>query len=143
MSELILVNAREVLKNAKTVAVVGCSPDPYRTSNYAANYLKERGYRMIPINPKESEILGETCYPDLNSIPEDIKIDIVNVFRNKVHTASVAEEVVSWKQKTGQDPVLWTQLDVSSSEAEQIAEKHEIPYVRNTCIMVELDRLNF
>ena len=142
MSELILVNAQETLKNAKTVAIIGCSANKYRTSNYAANYLKERGYRIIPVNPMESEILGETCYPELNSIPEDISIDIVNVFRDKQHTAGVVEEVERWKAKTGQNPVVWTQLDVSSYEAEQAAESGQIPYVRNSCIMVELDKIN-
>lgn len=141
MSALKLVDAHKTLKNASTIAIVGCSPDPYRTSNYAANYLKESGYKIIPINPKVKEILGETCYPDLNSIPKDVQLDIVNVFRNKIYTAEVANDVVTWKDRTGQNPVLWTQLDVSSKEAELIAEQNEIPYVRNTCIMVVLDHL--
>ncbi|MFV1884994.1 MAG: CoA-binding protein [Balneola sp.] len=134
-------NPQEVLKKAKTVAVIGCSPDPYRTSNYAAKYLTKRGYSVIPVNPTEKEILGEKCYPDLNSIPSDIEIDIVNVFRRSIHTAGVVEEVIQWKKETGQNPVVWTQLDVSSQQAELKAEEAEIPYIRNLCIMVELDRL--
>ena len=141
MSDLKLVNALETLKNATTVAIVGCSPNPYRTSNYAANYLKEQGYTIIPINPKEDVILDEKCYPDLNSIPGDTKIDIVNVFRDKQQTAGVVEEVERWKEKTGQNPVVWTQLDVSSPEAEMEATEGGIPYVKNTCIMVVLDHL--
>lgn len=141
MSNLIQPNPQTVLKEAKTIAVVGCSPDPYRTSNYAAKYLQKRGYRMIPVNPSESMILGEKCYPNLDAIPSDTKIDVVNVFRNKRYTEGVVEEVGAWKFKTGQSPVVWTQLDVSTNEAELKAEAAELPYIRNLCIMVELDHL--
>ena len=134
-------NPGEVLKKAKAVAIVGCSPNPYRTSNYAANYLKEKGYSIIPINPGAKEILGEKCYASLNDIPESTQIDIVNIFRNSVHTADEVEQVIEWKKRTGQNPVVWTQLDVSSKEGEELAAEAELPYVRNTCIMVELDKL--
>jgi hypothetical protein len=141
MSNLIQPNPQEVLKKTKTVAVVGCSANPYRTSNYAAKYLMKRGYTVIPVNPIEKEILGVTCYPKLDDIPQEIHVDVVNVFRNKRYTGGVVEEVEAWKDKTGQNPVVWTQLDVSSPEAELVAEKAEIPYIRNLCIMVELDRI--
>lgn len=131
----------EILKNSKTVAVIGCSANPYRTSNYAAKYLLDRGYMMIPVNPEEEMILSQKCYPNINDIPEDIQIDIVNVFRNKRYAANEVAEVVKWKEKTGQSPVIWTQLDVSSPEAELKAEEADLPYIRNVCIMVELDRL--
>lgn len=141
MSNLIRPNPREVLKTSKTVAIIGCSANPYRTSNYAAKYLMNRGYTVIPVNPVEKEILGERCFPKLADVPESVHIDIVNVFRNKRYTEGVLEEVEGWKQQTGQNPVVWTQLDVSSPEAELVAENSEIPYIRNVCIMVELDRL--
>ena len=141
MSNLIRPNPREVLKTSKTVAIIGCSANPYRTSNYAAKYLMNRGYTVIPVNPVEKEILGERCFPKLADVPESVQIDIVNVFRNKRYTEGVLEEVEGWKQQTGQNPVVWTQLDVSSPEAELVAENSEIPYIRNVCIMVELDRL--
>lgn len=131
----------EILKNSKTVAVIGCSANPYRTSNYAAKYLLDRGYMMIPVNPEEEMILGQKCYPNINDIPEDIQIDIVNVFRNKRYAANEVAEVAKWKEKTEQNPVIWTQLDVSSPEAELKAEEADLPYIRNVCIMVELDRL--
>ena len=134
-------NTGELLLNSKTVAIIGCSPNPYRTSNYAARYLKESGYNIIPVNPRADEILGEKCYSSLNEIPEQTEIDIVNIFRNSVHTADEVEQVIEWKDKTGQNPVVWTQLDVSSRPAEELAEQAELPYVRNVCIMVELDKL--
>jgi hypothetical protein len=141
MAGLQLMNPKETLKKARTVAVIGCSANPYRTSNYAANYLKEKGYRIIPVNPTEREILGEKCYASISDIPIDIPVDVMNIFRNKRYTAGVIKELSAWNKKSGQNPVFWTQLDVSSAEAEVIAEKNNIPYVRNVCIMVELDRL--
>ena len=133
-------NIKEVFSNSKTIAIIGCSANEYRTSNYIAKFLKERGYTIIPINPKEKEILGEKCYSTLNEIPETTNIDIVNIFRAKEHTAGVVEEVQEWKTTTGQNPVIWTQLDVSSDEAEALAEKDELPYIKNKCIMVEWER---
>lgn len=131
---------RELLENAKTIAMIGCSPDKYRTSNYAAHFLQERGYRLIPINPKAEEIYGEECYDRLQDVPAEVQIDIVNVFRNSDHSVEAVQDAAEWKSATGQDPVVWTQLDVSSPEAEKIAEDHELSYVRNKCIMVEWDR---
>ena len=75
-------------------------------------------------------------------IPEDITIDIVNIFRNKRYTEGVVDEVIDWKNNTEQSPVGWTRLDVSSNEAALKAEQAELPYIRNLCIMVELDLLN-
>ena len=131
----------EVLDKSKTIAIVGCSANEYRTSNYIAKFLKERDYTIIPVNPAEKEILGEKCYPSLDDIPSENKIDIVDIFRSKEHTAGVVEEVLAWNKKTGQNSVVWTQLDVSSGEAEQVAEKAQIPYIKNKCIMVERERM--
>ena len=131
----------EVLEKSKTIAIIGCSANEYRTSNYIAKFLKEKGYTIIPVNPAEKEILGEKCYPKLNDIPSEIDIDVVDVFRASEHTAGVVEEVLEWNKKTEQNPVIWTQLDVSSPDAEKIAEKNQIPYVKNKCIMVERERM--
>ena len=132
----------EVLDKSKTIAIIGCSANEYRTSNYIAKFLRERGYIIIPVNPAENEILGEKCYDALNDIPSNIIIDIVDIFRSKEHTSGVVDEILEWNKKTGQNPVVWTQLDVSSEEAESIAEKAQIPYVKNKCIMVELEKQN-
>lgn len=131
----------EVLEKSKTIAIIGCSANEYRTSNYIAKFLQERGYTIIPVNPSENEILGQKCYDELNEIPPETTIDIIDIFRANEHTAGVVEEVLEWNKKTGQNPVVWTQLDVSSDEAESIAKKHQIPYVKNKCIMVELEKL--
>ncbi|MEQ9310595.1 MAG: CoA-binding protein [Balneolaceae bacterium] len=135
-------NPQEVLGKTKRIVLIGCSPDPYRTSNYAAKFLMQRGYEVIPVNPNEEVILGEKCYPDLNSIPKNVLVDIVNIFRKSIHTEGVVDEVIEWNKKTGQKPVIWTQLDVSSPQAELKAKNADLPYIRNLCIMVELDRMN-
>ena len=133
-------NIDEVQSEAETIAMIGCSPSTYRTSNYAARFLQEKGCRVIPINPGAEQIYGEKCYDSLTDIPEDVQIDIVNIFRNAEYSAQAVEDAAAWKKQTGQNPVVWTQLEVSSPEAEKIAEENELPYVRNKCIMVEWDR---
>ncbi|MEO1023799.1 MAG: CoA-binding protein [Bacteroidota bacterium] len=129
---------KTVLQQSQTIALVGCSPDPYRTSNYIANFLMEREYRVIPVNPREKNILGQVCYPSLNDIPGDIKIDLVNVFRRSEHTADIVNEVL--EAFPVHPPYIWTQLDVSSTQAEQLVEKHQLKYIKNRCIMVEWER---
>lgn len=84
----------DVLRTAKTIAVVGCSPNPARPSNSISRYLQSRGYRVVPVNPGHREILGVPCYPDLSSIPAGVAIDVVDVFRRSELVASVAEEAL-------------------------------------------------
>ena len=129
-----------ILESSKIIAVVGCSDNPYRTSNYIAKFLEERGYTIIPVNPMHEEILGHTCYPKLRDIPEEVKVDIVNVFRNSAYTEGVLREVIEWKESRNQSPIVWTQLDVSSAAAERLASEQDITYVKNRCIMVEWER---
>jgi predicted CoA-binding protein len=131
---------KNILRQAKTIAMIGCSPNKFRTSNYAAKYLTEKGYRVIPVNPEADRIYGEPSYDSMADIPHEVEIDIVNVFRNSRYSAEAVKEVVEWKKMTKQNPVIWTQLDVSSPEAEQTAEMNELPYIKNRCIMVEWDR---
>jgi len=132
---------RTVLEDAETIAVVGCSGQTTRTSHKIARYMQNRGYRIVPVNPNYDEVLGETCYPDLTSIPADVEIDIVNIFRRPEHTADMVRTAIERVQQTGQQPVLWTQLGVSSTEAEEMAAEADLPYVRNRCIKVAYDRI--
>ena len=129
-----------VLDDADTIAVVGCSGRPSRTSHGIAAYLQRAGYRMIPVNPNYDEILGEQCYSDLPSVPADVHIDIVNIFRAADHTADMVRSAIERVEHTGERPVIWTQLGVSSDEAQQLAEATDLPYVKNKCIMVEHQR---
>ena len=134
-------NLHTVLESAHVIAVVGCSGTTSRTSYKIARYMQNRGYRIVPVNPNYDEILGETCYPDLPSIPEDITVDVVDIFRRPQHTADMVRTAIERMKQTGQRPVVWTQLGVSSSEAEKLAAEANLPYVRNRCIKVAYDRL--
>lgn len=123
-----------VLREARTVAVVGLSDDPSRPSNGVARYLQANGYRIVPVNPGRARILGETCYPDLASVP--VQVDVVDVFRRPEHCAGVAREAVRIGAK-----VLWLQLGVVSEEARRIAEAAGLTVVMDRCMKIEHARL--
>lgn len=125
------------LRSAQTIAVVGCSPRGFQTSHRIARYIQDAGIRMVPVNPNHDEILGERAYPDLASIPEDVEIDIVDVFRRPEHTAGVVRDAAERAEQTGQRPLIWTQIGVHSAEAERLAEEAGLPYVANRCLMVD------
>jgi predicted CoA-binding protein len=112
----------------KTVAVVGCSPKPERPSHYVAAYLKEQGYRIIPVNPGHKEILGETCYPNLFSIPETP--DVVDVFRRSEEVLPIIHEAIRIKAKA-----LWLQDGISHPAGEEEARKAGLLVVSNDCMM--------
>ena len=135
------MDLRTVLEDARTIAVVGCSPRESRTSHRIARYLQSVGYAVVPVNPHHDELLGVPCYPDLLSIPEDTEIDIVNVFRQPRFTEGVVQDAVDRNERTEEKPVVWTQLGVSTQEAQRLAETNDLPYVANRCIMVEHARL--
>ena len=132
-----ITDLRTPLASARTIAVVGCSPRSFQTSHRIAQYLQEAGYRIIPVNPYHDEILGETAYPDLQSIPDDVVVDIVNVFRRSEHTEGVVRDAAARAARTGRHPLIWTQFGVHSPEAEALAEAEGLPYVAERCIMVD------
>jgi len=132
---------KELLENMKSVAIIGCSANKYRTSYHIANYLKENGIRIFPINPNYEEVLGIKCLPSLDEIPENITIDVVDIFRDSEYTADMVREIIEWAQKTGQKPVIWTQLNVSSEEAKTLAKDSGFKYIENECMMVQHERV--
>ena len=129
-----IAQLRRILKENHTIAIVGLSADWYRPSYFAAKYMQEHGFRIIPVNPKYTEILGEKCYPDLKSIPE--KVDMVDVFRKSADCAPIAKEAVSIGAK-----VVWLQLGVENDEAKAIAESGGLEFVQNRCVKIEYARL--
>ena len=131
----------DALRSARTIAVVGCSPRGFQTSHRIARYIQDAGVQMVPVNPHHDEILGETAYPDLVSIPDDVEIDIVDVFRRSEFTADVVRDAASRAERTGRHPLIWTQIGVHSTEAERIAAGAGLPYVANRCLMVDHARL--
>ena len=126
------VNTTELLEKARTVVVVGCSPKPERDSHRVAAYLQGAGYRVIPVNPVAEEILGEKVYPDLASIPREIEIDIVDVFRRPEHIPAVVDAVLDRGAKA-----LWLQLGCSHPESEQRAADAGLMIVSDHCIKIE------
>lgn len=130
-----------ILTEARTIAVIGCSDKQYRTSYHIAEYLKLAGYRIVPVNPHVDETLGEKAYRSMDDLPDGLKVDIVDIFRNKRYTDEMVREIAAWSEKTGQKPLIWTQLDVSTPEAKQRAGAAGLPYVENKCLMVEHKRL--
>lgn len=121
---------REILGNAKTIAVVGLSPNPQRPSHPVADYLQRHGYSIVPVNPNEQEILGEQCYASLSDIP--FPVDIVDVFRQPEAVPPIAEEAVKIGAKA-----IWLQLGVISPAGVAIAEHGGLAVVMDRCIMVE------
>ena len=119
-----------ILRESKTIAVVGLSSDPLRASYGVSEYMQARGYRIIPVNPKETEVLGEKAYARLEDIPEPV--DIVNVFRRPLQTPEVAKSAVAIGAK-----VLWLQLEIVNEEAAAIATGGGLDVVMDRCILVE------
>lgn len=122
----------ELLRTTHTIAVVGCSPKPHRDSHRVAAYLKRHGYRIVPVNPGHDEILGERCFPDLGSIPNDVDVDLVDVFRRPEHVPSIIEAAIA----RGVDAV-WLQLGVSHPEAEARARDAGLVVVSDRCLKIE------
>jgi len=129
-----IAELRRILKTNHTIAVVGLSADWYRPSYFAAKYMQEHGFRIIPVNPKYDEILGEKCYPNLQAIPEPV--DIVDVFRKPDDCAPIAQDAVAIGAK-----VLWLQLGVVNEEAARIAEAGGLEVVMDRCVKIEYARL--
>jgi len=135
------MDLKRILEETKTIAVVGCSNQPWRPSFRISKYLLDVGYEMIPVNPEHETVHGLRCYPDLQSIPADVRLDIVNIFRRPQFTADMIRMTIAYAEATGTKPVIWTQLGVSSTEARRLAEDAGLPYVHNRCILVEHNRL--
>lgn len=125
---------KELLSSAKIIAVVGLSPKTDRPSNRVAQYMREHGYRIIPVNPQYTEILGEKSYNSLSDIPE--QIDIVDIFMRAENVVPVVDEAVKRKPKA-----IWLQLGIVNDEARAIAEKNDIDFVQDYCIKLEHARL--
>lgn len=125
---------RRILREARTLAVVGLSANWYRPSYFAAKYMQEHGYRIIPVNPAYAEILGEKCYGSLRDIP--VAVDLVDCFRKGTEIPAIAEEAIGIGAR-----VLWMQLGVESAEARARAEAAGLEVVENRCVKIEHARL--
>jgi predicted CoA-binding protein len=124
----------EILRASHTIAVVGLSSKRYRPSYGVAGYMKRAGYRILPVNPQETEIMGETCYPDLDSIPEPI--DIVDIFRRSEYVPEIVEAAIRKGAKA-----IWMQEGVYHEEAARRAEAAGMLVMMDRCILKDHHRL--
>lgn len=127
---------RSLLGDAQVVAVVGISSKPWRASHGVASYLQRHGYRIVPVNPNEEEVLGERVYASLLDIPQDVQVDVVDVFRRAEYTPEVARDAVAIGAR-----MLWLQEGIVSEEAARIAADGGLEVVMGVCIMKVRERL--
>ena len=125
---------RRILAENRTIAVVGLSANWYRPSYFAAKYMMEHGYRVIPVNPQYQEVLGQKCYPSLRDIPE--KVDIVDCFQKTERIVPLAQDAIAIGAK-----VLWQQIGVINEEAAQLARAAGLDTVMDRCVKIEHGRL--
>ena len=129
-----IAGLRHILARSRTLAVVGLSAQWYRPSYFAAKYMHDHGYRIIPVNPRYDEVLGEKCYADLRSIPEPV--DIVDCFRKSAEIPGIAEDAIAIGAK-----VLWMQLGIANDEAARRASDAGLDFVMNRCVKIEHARI--
>jgi uncharacterized protein len=125
---------RRILRESKVIAVVGLSADWFRPSYFAAKYMQEHGYRVIPVNPKYPEILGQKCYPSLRDVRQPV--DMVDVFRKTADVMPIADDAIAIGAK-----VLWQQLGVRNEEAAAKARAAGLETVMDRCVKIEHGRL--
>ena len=127
---------RHILSTCRTIAVVGLSPKSHRASFDVARTMQSKGWRIIPINPNATEILGETAYPSLTEAARHVTIDLVNVFRNSEDVPPVVTEAIAIGAKA-----IWLQLGIEHAQAATDAQSAGLEWVQNKCLMVEQARL--
>ena len=129
-----IATLRRILRTSRTIAIVGLSAEWHRPSFFAAKYLQEHGYRVIPVNPRYDKILGERCHPTLATI--EIPVDIVDVFRRSEDVMPIAEEAIAIGAKC-----LWQQIGVRNEVAAALAASAGLEVVMNRCVKIEHGRL--
>lgn len=130
-------DVRELLTATKAWAVVGCSPDPARDSHRIAAMLKQRGFDVIPVNPREDEILGERCYASVADIPADVQVDVVDIFRRADQAGAHVDEAIARDGVKG----VWMQLGVIDEDAAKRARRAGLLVAMDRCPAIELPRL--
>jgi predicted CoA-binding protein len=127
---------RELLKESRTIAVVGLSPNPMRPSNSVSRYMQRSGYTIVPVNPGHAEILGEKSYRSLTEAAREHQIDIVDVFRRSEHVGPIVDEAIATKPK-----LIWLQLGIVDHDALARAATAGIPFIMDHCLAIEHGRL--
>ena len=125
---------RRILRAARTIAVVGLSAEWHRPSFFAAKYMQQHGYRIVPVNPRYAEVLGERCYPTLTDVPD--AIDLVDVFRRTEDVLPIAHEAITKGARC-----LWQQIGVRNEAADRLVREAGLDSVMNRCVKIEHGRL--
>ena len=126
-----MISIENVLKNSKTIAVIGLSDKAERPSYQVAKYLISQGFNIIPVNPTIESVFGLKSYPSFSDIPSEIKIDIVDIFRKSDQVLSIVEEIIKSKQK----PIIWFQEGSLNLEAESLARENGFEVISGICLM--------
>ena len=129
-----IATLRRILRECRTLAIVGLSAQWHRPSHFAAKYMLEHGYRVVPVNPGYEEVLGQRCYPSLEAIPH--AVDMVDVFRRETDLPAIARSAVAIGARC-----LWLQLGVRNEEAAERAEAAGLQVIQNRCVKIEHARL--
>jgi predicted CoA-binding protein len=129
-----IAGLRRILTRSRTLAVVGLSAQWYRPSFFAAKYMQDHGYRIIPVNPRYAEVIGQKCFPELRAIPE--AVDIVDCFRKPGEIVPIADDAIAIGAK-----VLWMQLGIVNEEAARRASAAGLDVVMNRCVKIEHARI--
>jgi len=126
------LNLAKLLRETKTIAVVGLSSNPSRPSHRVASYLQQQGYHIVPVNPNCREVLGETAFPSLLQVPKEVTIDLVNIFRRPEMVPPIVEEAIQVGARG-----IWMQEGVVHPAAAQMAEQAGLWVVMDRCLMIE------
>ena len=129
-----IASLRRILRTSRTIAVVGLSADWFRPSYFAAKYMQEHGYRIVPVNPRYETVLGERCHATLETI--EVPVDIVDVFRKTEDVLPIAEQAIAIGAKC-----LWQQIGVKNEQAAALAAKAGLDVVMDRCVKIEHARL--
>jgi len=130
---------KDILKKYKVIAVVGLSKEPGKDSHRVSAYLKQHGYRIVPVNPFADEVLGEKSYKSLLDIPPEIQktIEIVDIFRPSKDVPPIVEQVIKLRQTYGKPFMVWMQLGIVNEEAAEAAKRAGLIVVMDKCLMIE------
>ncbi len=141
--EKFTVSPTEVMRKHRVIAVVGASKNPGKEAFTVPEYLRERGYTIIPINPTTDTVNGLKSYPSLAELPEELaeKVEVVDVFRPSEELPQVAVQVVEMKKRTGKPVVFWAQLGLENEEAKKTLSAAKVDYVMDKCMRIEHQKM--
>ena len=136
-------DAKVILNRYRTIAVVGCSRDPRKDAHSIPKFMQEKGYHIVPINPKADFILGEKAYPSLLEIPDGFakNVEVVDVFRPSEEAADIVKQAIDLKVRFSKVKAVWLQLGIASKQAADLAKKYGLMIVMDKCMKIEYEKM--